>query len=436
MSTEKAQQEQQIQKQSKDLWHLYGNTYDLSSFMEKHPGGKQILQVTRGHLDITPMFESYHAFADLDKLKQDLATYQVGKSEYPQKYTFNKGEFYDVVRERVRKYFGTEKNVNHKVKINAFWFTKVSIITILYLASLYFSFFTNYSTKLTCLISFISGWLLIAVGMCVYHDASHFALFQRNFEKNDVFTRIVGAFLLFRPELWMTHHSFRHHAYTGDENLDPDIINYQPFIRKVDRVPAKKYMKYTNKILGLVTCITMWLLPGQGVGQALIYEFTWRIQGRIWRMSYPKEILNRRIYERLILIALVFMHLYKFNIFVTICYFIGYNMAYSLAIVPDHDTNQTHQNFDPSRKDWGETQVRNSGNFGNKVFFDLYNHIFGGINYQIEHHLFPSMCNVHLNQISPIVQETCKEFNVPYVSHISVISAYKDFLKGIMKINQ
>lgn len=48
------------------------------------------------------MFESYHAFADLDKIRNDLEKYKVGKSEYPEHYTFKKGDFYDTVRNRVR----------------------------------------------------------------------------------------------------------------------------------------------------------------------------------------------------------------------------------------------------------------------------------------------------------------------------------------------
>lgn len=46
----------------------------------------------------------------------------------------------------------------------------------------------------------------------------------------------MGALIMWNSELWMMHHSFRHHTYTGDENLDPDVLNYHPFIRKTDRV--------------------------------------------------------------------------------------------------------------------------------------------------------------------------------------------------------
>jgi linoleoyl-CoA desaturase len=65
--------------------------------------------------------------------------------------------------------------------------------------------------------------------------------------------------------------------------------------------------------------------------------------------------------------------------------------------------------------DWGETQVRGSANFCNS--YKLYTKFMGGINNQIEHHLFPSICNHYLPEIVPIVKQTCHEFNIPY-NHI------------------
>lgn len=65
----------------------------------------------------------------------------------------------------------------------------------------------------------------------------------------------------------------------------------------------------------------------------------------------------------------------------------------------------------------------------------------GGINYQIEHHLFPSMCNHYLSEIAPIVQQTCKEFNIPY-NHVAeptevfnkLIETYYDVYDSDQKI--
>jgi len=61
---------------------------------------------------------------------------------------------------------------------------------------------------------------------------------------------------------------------------------------------------------------------------------------------------------------------------------------------------------------WAGHQLRTSANFsmGSK-FFDW---TVGGLNYQIEHHLFPRICHVHYPEIAPIVEATAKEFGYPY----------------------
>lgn len=60
--------------------------------------------------------------------------------------------------------------------------------------------------------------------------------------------------------------------------------------------------------------------------------------------------------------------------------------------------------------------------------------MFGGINYQIEHHLFPSVCGVHLSEIAPIVKKTCKEFDIPYVHHNTLNDAYGDFIECAKRV--
>ncbi len=55
------------------------------------------------------------------------------------------------------------------------------------------------------------------------------------------------------------------------------------------------------------------------------------------------------------------------------------------------------------------------------------------MNYQIEHHLFPSMCHVHYSKIAPIVQKTCKEFSIPYnqkASWMGAIIGHYNLLKA------
>jgi linoleoyl-CoA desaturase len=45
--------------------------------------------------------------------------------------------------------------------------------------------------------------------------------------------------------------------------------------------------------------------------------------------------------------------------------------------------------------------------------------LLGGLNFQIEHHLLPRVCHVHYPALSPLVEDTCREFGVRYQEHPS-----------------
>jgi len=74
-------------------------------------------------------------------------------------------------------------------------------------------------------------------------------------------------------------------------------------------------------------------------------------------------------------------------------------------------------------RDWARLQVLTATNFA--VGSTFWTWLSGGLNYQIEHHLFPSICHVHLPKISPIVQQACKEYNIRY-------TAYPDYTSAIV----
>jgi len=84
------------------------------------------------------------------------------------------------------------------------------------------------------------------------------------------------------------------------------------------------------------------------------------------------------------------------------------------------------------KRDWAVLQVMTASNFANDSFF--WTSISGGLNFQIEHHLFPGLNHTHLSSISPIVRQTCKEFGVPYQSFPSfwaAIYSYYSHLKSM-----
>ena len=77
--------------------------------------------------------------------------------------------------------------------------------------------------------------------------------------------------------------------------------------------------------------------------------------------------------------------------------------------------------------DWAVNQLYNTANFAPKA--KLFSWYVGGLNFQVEHHLFPNICHVHYSKISKIVKETAEEFNLPYNSYKTFYGALKDHTK-------
>jgi cytochrome b involved in lipid metabolism len=52
------------------MWKIHGKIYDLTNFLDLHPGGKNILKICEGNEDLTATFESYHAMCDMNKINK------------------------------------------------------------------------------------------------------------------------------------------------------------------------------------------------------------------------------------------------------------------------------------------------------------------------------------------------------------------------------
>jgi linoleoyl-CoA desaturase len=83
-------------------------------------------------------------------------------------------------------------------------------------------------------------------------------------------------------------------------------------------------------------------------------------------------------------------------------------------------------------QEWAIHQVSTTANFDtdNKIISWL----LGGLNFQIEHHLFPRISHIHYPKISELVKETCKEYNVKYVEYTTMFKAFHSHLFHIRKL--
>ncbi|VBB18109.1 Cytochrome b5-like heme/steroid binding domain [Yasminevirus sp. GU-2018] len=437
--------------ETKRLWKIHGKYYDLTDFMDKHPGGRTVLEACKGLIDSTPLFESYHSVCDMDKIKAIMPKYEVSvstsvptifsmsdvisKSNQGPKYTFNRDGFYSVVTNRVREHFN--KNSHH---YNSFWLVKSIVQILMYVVAFTTAFwFTDLNFHVRCISAVVAGLMVVGAGFGVMHDASHFAV-ARSDKINTLLSRTWNGIALWDHQLWLMHHVVRHHSFTGDDNWDPDVLHLRPFVQKTPYDKRSGYISTALNFPRFMTLLVSVVFPGLFVGQCVMYHLMWPLRGRIWRMEFPKYY-RRSLYETLLNLVTCVSFVYGGSLTVFLAYIVPLNILYFVGIFPDHDTQKTADNKIKSTDstdngldiDWGEMQVRNSGNFAtsNKVF----TYFMGGINYQIEHHLFPSVCHVHYPAISSIVKKTCAEFNIPYVEYDSVVSAVNECLTHMLNVS-
>lgn len=404
--------------------NLFESVYDIKEFMKHHPGGSDIFKNAEGLKDLTPLFYSYHCLSDIKKIKSILEKYKKENktSEYLVPYTYKEEDFYSVLCKRVSNRFK-----NRNTKATPMWYFKIFITLLIMIFN--YSFINTSNSLLQIFLGIIHGLCIISLAFNILHDASHFAI-SKNSETNKTISRIIQCVILWNHHIWFRHHVYAHHSFTGVYPYDVDTKNFKPLVIKSIQSEGNGYINFFTKHQGLLSIFFMAFLPGQYLAQVYIYASTLYF-GTLWSLPIKKNLIIDNFYEIFIYFGMVYWY-YKISIYKY--FFISLittaNFVYYMCIGPDHDTfESTIENHESKNMDWGELQVRRSGNFSTN--YDIVCHIFGGINYQIEHHLFPGVSHMHYKEISVIVKQTCKEFNIPYndlswyESLLSCIKTYK-----------
>lgn len=268
---------------------------------------------------------------------------------------------------------------------------------------------------------------LAGIGLAVMHDANHGAYSKKTWVNNVIgySLNLVGA----NAFNWKMQHNVLHHTYTNVHDHDEDI-SPRGVLRLTPHTDWKSLHKFQHWYA--------WFLYG-------LMTITWMVVKDFTRLAkYQKNGMAKKHKanvhrEWLILIAtklvyvgyifilpLVFTALPWWQILIGV-FTMHYIAGFVLAIIfqPAHvidgtefplpDANNSLEN------NWAIHQLVTTTNFGNKSrWFSWY---VGGLNFQIEHHLFPNICHVHYRKISHIVKETAHEFGLPYKSAKTFIGA-------------
>ena len=276
------------------------------------------------------------------------------------------------------------------------------------------------STWLLLVLVILMGLGLAGIGLSIMHDANHGAYSDKPWINSlmGYSLNLVGA----NAFNWKIQHNVLHHTYTNVLDHDEDI-SPRGVLRMTPHSDWKKMHRfqfiYAWFLYGLMTIV--WLGVKDFVRIIRYHKdgLATKQKANIVR-EWAILIFSKVLYIGYIfVIPVLFTPLLWWQIAIGV-FMMHYLAGFILAIIfqPAHVNDGTEfplpDEDNALENNWAIHQLHTTTNFGNgSKWFSWY---VGGLNFQIEHHLFPNICHVHYRKISGIVRETAKEFGLPYKS--------------------
>ncbi len=321
--------------------------------------------------------------------------------------------FHGELKRRISEYFqqtGKSSTGNYKL------YVKAILLIIAYLAVYVHLVFYTPVPWLAILECVVLGGLTAAIGFNVMHDGMH-----GSFSRSKWINKLAGLSLNFLGAnnfMWKTKHNIIHHTYTNIDGVDDDI-EAKPFLRLCE---TQKYYKMHR--------FQHWYF---WIAYSLLYLF-WvfytdykkYFKGRIG----PTPLRKMTFVDHLSFWGFKALHAFLFvvlpiYILGTIPWLVGFlvfsmfaGLVLSIVFQLAHTVEPTgfvnaKQAAGIIEDEWALHQLKTTANFATRNKFISW--WVGGLNFQIEHHLFPRISHVHYPAISKIIKKACQDFGMPYI---------------------
>ena len=343
----------------------------------------------------------------------------------------DKTDFFPTLSVRVNQYF---KDNNISRYANAEMVLKtIGILAIFFVP--YGLLISGYlSLPLMFLMACIMGVGKAGIGLSIMHDANH-----GGYSSNPMINKFVEFSMYIvggNRYTWKLQHNVLHHTYTNiygmDEDIDPPkgLMRFSP---EAKHYLHQKYQHiYSVFFYGLMT---FFWASGKDFLQLYRYKKKGLVKGPKYKMA--KEIGILIVSKIVYYIYLLYIPMMLLDItfgqwfigFFCMHFIAGvilaliFQMAHAITEtkfpVPDDKRNIENE--------WAVHQMYTTANFARSN--KLLSWYVGGLNYQVEHHLFPKICHIHYSKLATIVKNTAEEFGLPYHDHPTFVSALKSHFK-------
>ena len=349
--------------------------------------------------------------------------FNVVKFARPQAQSFSR-----VLTQRINQYF---KDNELSKKANAKMVTKTVFMLALYLVPYVLMLTLSVNAWGVILAYFVMGLGMSGVGMGVMHDAVHGAYHQK--PKVNSWIGSVMYLICGNVATWKVQHNVLHHTYTNIQGMDDDLetkglirLHPEQQWRKAHRF-QKWYSPFVYSLLTL-----NWALA-KDLGQLKRYYESGLIGSKeVYNKKWWTLIFTKMLYFGLFIAAPILLTgvawYWVIAGFVLMHLTAGFilSFVFQLAHVVGETVHFKYPESGRMQDAWMEHQLLTTADFcrGNK----LVDWFVGGLNYQIEHHLFPRICHVHYPELSKIVKKTATEFGLPYNEFKTLNKAVKAHL--------
>jgi linoleoyl-CoA desaturase len=345
-------------------------------------------------------------------------------------------EFFSTLKKRVDTYFkenNISKNANASMALKSVFF--LSLMVLFY--SLIIS--NIFPLSLMLLFAILLGMTKAFIGFNVCHDAIHgsYSASSKVNKSLSLVFNLIGA----NAYVWSITHNIVHHTYTNIPGHDEDIevapgllrISPEDKINKIQRfqhfyafflyslaslswVFRKDYVKFFQKRIGNYDDL-------KHPRKEYFNLFFFKILYYVLFITLPLIVLDATWWQ--FIIGFVLMHMAEGLVL---------GLVFQLAHVVE-GTDFPFPNQKGNIEDaWAIHQMKTTANFARKSKLACF--LCGGLNMQVEHHLFPKICHIHYPAVSEIVKKTAEEFNVPYNEQPTFFSALKSHYLILKKMGR
>lgn len=409
---------EEIQKHNlrTDRWLVIDRkVYNVTKWSQRHPGGHRVIGHYSGE-DATDAFRAFHL--DLDFVSKFLKPLLIGELA-PEEPSLDRGKSSQIT-EDFRALKKTAEDMNLFKTNHLFFFLLLShIIVMESIAWFILSYFGNgwIPTVITAFVLATSqaqaGWL--------QHDYGHLSVYKKSIWNHIVHKFVIGH-LKGASANWWNHRHFQHHAKPNIFHKDPDIKSLHVFVlgewQPLEYGKKKlKYLPYNHQheyffLIGPPLLIPMYFQ--YQIIMTMIRRRDW--VDLAWAISYYARFFYTYIPFYGILGALVFLNFIRF---LESHWFVWVTQMNHIVMEIDLD----------HYRDWFSSQLAATCNVEQSFFNDWFS---GHLNFQIEHHLFPTMPRHNLHKIAPLVKSLCAKHGIEYQEK-PLLRALLDIVSSLKK---